>query len=220
MSTPSILDEVAAYYGSKLAEYGPTAKGVDWNSEDSHALRHQQFLRLIGEARDASVLDLGCGFGDFRRFLQAQGHRGPFIGYDVAPGMIAAAARLHGEGPHCRWRVGAVPEESVDFAVASGIFNVKRGIPLDRWQSHVRGTIDVLARAARRGFAFNMLSLSSDPERRRPDLYYADAAAMLAYCVSRFGRSVALMQDYGLYEFTVIVRQSDGAEEIAACRQP
>ena len=71
----------------------------------------------------------------------------------------------------------------------------------------IHQTIDVLARAGRRGFAFNLLSLSSDPERRRPNLYYADPAEMLSHCLARYGRSVALLQDYGLYEFTVIVRQ-------------
>ena len=30
---------------------------------------------------------------------------------------------------------------------------------------------------------------------------------MLSYCLARYGRSVALLQDYGLYEFTVVVRQ-------------
>jgi hypothetical protein len=32
---------------------------------------------------------------------------------------------------------------------------------------------------------------------------------MLAHCLSRYGRSVALMQDYGLYEFTVMVRHQN-----------
>ena len=41
---------------------------------------------------------------------------------------------------------------------------------------------------------------------RRPNLYYADPAEMLSYCLTRFGRSVALLQDYGLWEFTVLVR--------------
>jgi hypothetical protein len=34
---------------------------------------------------------------------------------------------------------------------------------------------------------------------------------MLAYCLTRYGRSVALIQDYGLYEFTVLVRQENAA---------
>ena len=71
----------------------------------------------------------------------------------------------------------------------------------------MRTTIDALSKAGRRGFGFNMLSLNSDPERRRADLHYADPAAILADCIARYGRHVALLQDYGLWEFTVLVRQ-------------
>ena len=202
----SIRSEIAAYYSSKLASHGPTSQGVDWNGAVSHDVRHCQFLRLFGGDSQASILDLGCGYGDFLRFLRAKGHKGPFIGYDVAPAMIAQAARLHGQ-VGCRWRLGAEPGEAADFAIASGIFNVKGDVPDESWAPYIHQTIDVLARAGRRGFAFNLLSLSSDPERRRPNLYYADAAGMLSHCLARYGRSVALLQDYGLYEFTVIVRQ-------------
>ena len=202
-----ILSKVAAYYASKLELHGATPQGVDWNGQTSHELRHQQFLRLLDGAQDASVLDLGCGYGDFLRFLRAQGHRGKFIGYDVAPSMIEEARALHGEAADQQWRIGAHPDDVADFAVASGIFNVKGEVPDTSWTPYVLQTIDVLARAGRHGFAFNLLSLSSDPERRRPNLYYADPAGMLAHCLSRYGRSVALLQDYGLYEFTIVVRQ-------------
>jgi SAM-dependent methyltransferase len=203
-----LLERAAHYYAARLAEYGPTPRGVDWNGPESHQLRHRQFLRLIDDP-DASVLDLGCGFGDFLSFLRQVGHRGAFVGYDVAVAMIEQAKRLHGEGLDRRWRIGAVPNEQADFAVASGIFNVKGSAPDHAWEPYVRDTIDVLAQAGRRGFAFNMLSLSSDPERRRPDLHYADPAAILSRCLSHYGRSVALLQDYGLYEFTLIVRRPD-----------
>jgi SAM-dependent methyltransferase len=203
----SIRGEVAAYYSSKLATHGPTSQGVDWNGAASHDTRHRQFLRLLGDDRQASVLDLGCGYGDFLRFLRAEGHQGPFIGYDVAATMIAEASRLHGEVA-CRWRIGAEPGETADFAVASGIFNVKGEVSIDAWGSYVRDTVDVLARAGRRGFGFNVLSLSSDPARRSANLYYADPAEMLSHCLVRYGRSVALLQDYGLYEFTIVVRHS------------
>jgi SAM-dependent methyltransferase len=201
----SIRSEVAAYYSAKLATHGPNSNGVDWNGTASHELRHRQFLRLLEDGREASVLDLGCGFGDFFRFLRTEGHRGPFIGYDVAPSMIAEAVRLHGE-VGCRWQVGGEPSEAADFAVASGIFNVRGSVPVELWAQYVLDTIDVLARVGTRGFAFNVLSLSSDHERRAAHLYYADAAETLSYCLQRYGRSVALLQDYGLYEFTVIVR--------------
>lgn len=204
---PAILHGIASYYTSRLAAHGPTARGVDWSSETSQAVRHRQFMRLIDGSPDASLLDLGCGYGDFLRFVRLQGHRGPFVGYDVASSMIAKAQQLNGEGPDRQWRVGAAPAETADFAIASGIFNVKGDVATDAWTQHVSAVLDILAGAGRRGFAFNVLSLASDPDRRRPDLYYADPADTLAYCLSRFGRNIALLQDYGLYEFTVIVRR-------------
>jgi SAM-dependent methyltransferase len=200
-----LLEKVAAYYASRLREHGATPRGVDWNSLESQELRHRQFLRLIDDPA-ASVLDLGCGFGDFLRFLRGTGHRGAFIGYDVAPTMIDAARGLHGEGADRTWRIGATPSEVADFAVGSGILNVKGDVPADVWELYVRDTIETLGRIGRRGFAFNVLTLCSDPERRRPDLFYADPCGMLSWCLARFGRSVALLHDYGLYEFTIIVR--------------
>ena len=205
----AILSEVAAYYALKLEAHGPTPQGVDWNGADSHEARHRQFLRLLDGNLKASIIDVGCGFGDFLRFLRTAGFQGRFVGYDIAPSMIEKARELYGESDGRQWRVGAEPAEVADFAIASGIFNVKGDVPDKIWTGYVHQTIDILARAGRLGFAFNVLSMSSDPDRRRQNLYYSDPAQMLAHCLSRYGRSVALMQDYGLYEFTVVVRHTN-----------
>jgi SAM-dependent methyltransferase len=204
-----ILSDIAAYYAAKLEAHGSKAEGVDWNGLDSHERRHRQFLRLLDGAWNASVIDLGCGFGDFLRFLRSDGYRGRFTGYDVAPSMICKARELHGETTDCRWRVGSDPAEAADFAIASGIFNVKGSVTGDIWTRYVHRNIDILAHTGRRGFGFNVLSKSSDPDRRRSDLYYADPVEMLCHCLSRYGRSVALLQDYGLYEFTILVRHDN-----------
>jgi SAM-dependent methyltransferase len=193
----SILKGVASYYASKLDLHGATPRGVDWNDTDSHERRHRQFLRLLDGSPNASIIDIGCGFGDFFRFLRTTGHQGRFVGYDIAPSMIAKALELHGRAADREWRVG---------------FNVKGDVPDEAWADYVKQTMATLARAGSRGFAFNVLSLSSDPGRRRSDLFYADPAEMLAYCLSHYGRSVALLQDYGLYEFTIVIRHHNAGE--------
>ena len=207
-SSADILDRVAQYYAAKLAAHGTTARGVDWKDAESQTQRHRQLLRLLGSDHDASIVDLGCGYGDFLSFLRAEGFSGPYIGYDIAPEMIEAARHIHGEGSNRSWRVGSAPETSAGYAVASGILNVKGDFSTEDWHAHVLKTIEVLSRAGERGFAFNVLTLSGDPALRRPDLYYADPADMLAYCVRHFGAAVAVLQDYGLWEFTVIVRHT------------
>lgn len=203
-----ILRAVACYYSDKLAEHGATPQGVDWKDVDSQHLRHRQFLRLLADEPDASVIDVGCGYGDFLPFLRAVGHRGPYIGCDVAESMVEAARGLHGRGPDHEFIIGSAPTGAADYAVGSGILNVMRGAAPQAWSGYVRDTIDTLARAGRRGFGFNMLSLTSDPQRRRADLHYGDPVGVLADCIARYGRHVALLQDYGLWEFTVLVRQS------------
>lgn len=203
----AILRDVESYYTARINTHGATPSGVDWNGTESHALRHRQFLRLLDGTPNAEVLDLGCGYGDFFGFLRANGHHGPFTGYDVSAAMIDHARRIHGAAEGCTWKVGAVPERPADFAIASGIFNVKGDVSVSEWQAYMQATIDILAESGRLGFAFNVLSLASDPERRRPNLYYADPCETLSYCLKKFGRSVALLQDYGLYEFTLLVRR-------------
>lgn len=203
-----ILSEVNAYYTNKVRQHGATPSGVDWKDAASHNIRHTQFLRLIASHPAASVLDLGCGYGDFLRFLRENGHTGRYIGYDVSEAMIAEAERLHHGDQNCEWRVGAEPTEPADYAIASGILNVKGSVPHTVWETYVLDTVMLLGTSSKLGFAVNMLTTSSDHDRRRDDLHYVDPADMLRLCLDRFGRSVALLQDYGLYEFTVIVRHT------------
>lgn len=206
MSGESILDGVGRYYAQRLAEHGPGPRGVDWNGADSQRLRHAQFLRLIEAEPGASILDLGCGYGDFLDFLRQRGLRGAYAGWDIAPEMVAAARQRHGEAGDHVFHVGAQPDHACDFAIASGVLNVKGDVPPSDWAAYVEGVIDILARSGRKGFGFNLLSLSSDEDKRRAHLYYADPAAILRLCLDRYGRHVALLQDYGLWEFTVLVR--------------
>ena len=207
-TSSAIHQATASYYTRKLREFGSSPRGVDWRDEQSQRLRHSQFLHLLADNLDGSIGDLGCGYGDFFGFLRERGHRGAYRGYDVAAEMLEAARARHGEGDDRRWIQAGEPAEITDFVIASGIFNVKQDCDTAAWESYVLETIDRMAAHARRGFAFNVLSLHSDPEYRRPDLYYSDPGQMLNHCGRRYSRHVACLQDYGLYEYTLIVRKA------------
>ena len=66
--------------------------------------------------------------------------------------------------------------------MASGIFNVKQDAPTTEWHAYVLDTIADLAALGTRGFAFNALTLYSDPDKRRADLYYADPLELFDHC--------------------------------------
>ncbi len=201
-----VLEPVARYYAAKLRAHGTTARGVDWNSPDSQDRRFTELLRVVRGDRNASINDYGCGYGALAVRVRRDGYRGPYCGYDVAPEMVAAAGAQAGLLDHCRFTSDAGELAVADYTVASGIFNVRLAASVDGWEQHVRDTVDRLAALSLRGFAFNMLTSHADADRMRDDLYYADPAEWLTYCLRRFPRSVALLHDYPLYEFTMLVR--------------
>ena len=208
MAETEILRDVANYYSGKLQANGPGAVGMDWRDEASQFNRFDQLLRLI-EPRDGSVVDFGCGAGALLPYARARGYTGAYLGIDIAPDMIAVAATQHGGMPHARFEIGARPTAPADFAVASGIFNVRLGHDPAAWDAYMEETVAELDRAGRRGFAFNCLTAYSDADRMRPDLNYADPCHWFDLCKRRYSRQVALLHDYGLWEFTLIVRKPE-----------
>jgi SAM-dependent methyltransferase len=201
-----LLDDVAQYYAGRLREFGATPAGVDWRDEASQRTRFEQLLKAIEDGGE-SVLDLGCGYGALLGFLREQRFPGTYHGLDVVPEMIAAAKARHSDDARASFAVGSLPGRAADYVLASGIFNVRRRRGDPEWQDYVEATLAEMDRAARHGFAFNCLTSYSDPERMRDDLYYGDPCHYFDLCKRCYSRDVALLHDYGLWEFTIIVRK-------------
>jgi SAM-dependent methyltransferase len=197
---------VADYYTTKLHQFGPVAQGVDWNSPASQNLRFEQLLKLCDGAPSFSINDFGCGYGALLGMLVERGWQGTYVGYDVAPAMVASAQALHAGARGATFTAAEADLAPADFTVASGIFNVRMQTPQGEWQAYVLDTLARLAALSRKGFAFNVLTSYSDADRMRPDLYYADPCFLFDHCKRRYSRHVALLHDYGLYEFTILVR--------------
>jgi len=121
----------------------------------------------------------------------------------MATAAHARMASLHG----CVVTAKREQLQPADFAVASGVFNVKQDADNDSWRAYIWETLADLAALGTRGFAFNALTSYSDEDKRRPDLYYADPLEAFDRCKRTFSRFVTLLHDYPLYEFTIIVRR-------------
>jgi SAM-dependent methyltransferase len=204
-----LLDAVQRYYSEKVAEHGPTAKGVDWNDPASQELRFEQLLKVCDPAVAFALNDYGCGYGALATYLEQRDLPFTYTGFDISAEMLAQARELLRDSSRCRFVASDDELEQADYTVASGIFNVKLDAPEDAWERHTLETLSRLNDLSARGFAFNMLTSYSDADRMRDDLYYADPRVIFDHCKRTFSRWVALLHDYGLYEFTVVVRKDD-----------
>jgi SAM-dependent methyltransferase len=202
-----LLGEVAHYYSEKLAQYGDTPRGVDWNGEESQTLRFEQLSKIVAGAGAFSLNDLGCGYGALLDFLSDRLPLASYLGIDVCKDMVAIARRRHQGHKQARFLTAAEPDRIADYGVASGVFNVRLGRNDAEWFDYLQGALDVLDRTSRRGFAFNCLTSYSDEDKKRDYLYYAAPCRLFDLCKRKYSRHVSLLHDYGLYEFTILVRK-------------
>jgi SAM-dependent methyltransferase len=201
-----LVAPVERYYTECLQTHGPTPQGVDWSSEEAQQARFTQLLAIIqGSCTRPTIVDYGCGYGALAARLLARHDDFRYIGFDVSESMIQTARGLTSD-PRCSFTSDDNDIGRVDFAVASGIFNVRLDASDSVWRDYIVATCDKIAGHSMHGFAINMLTRYADPPLMRKHLYYADPAYYFALCKERYSRNVALLHDYDLYEFTLLVR--------------
>ncbi|EMS77641.1 class I SAM-dependent methyltransferase [Desulfotignum phosphitoxidans] len=203
----SIIRDVAKYYSSKLAEHGETPQGVDWNGEYGQLLRFVQLCKIVDESKEFSLNDLGCGYGALFDHLNQNYPNFMYYGYDISETMILSAQKKFEKEMNAEFFIDAEPSKLADYSIASGIFNVRFGYSDDEWWDYIVKAIDSLNKSCRFGFAFNCLTSYSDKDKMREDLYYADPCKIFDICKKRYSRHVALLHDYELYEFSILVRK-------------
>jgi SAM-dependent methyltransferase len=89
-------------------------RSLGWGSRESQGIRFQ-VLAGIGIGEGDSVLDVGCGYGDFGQAMFKN-----YTGYDIVPEMIKEAKKRYPQHKFItEWK-----DETFDWIVASGVFNL------------------------------------------------------------------------------------------------
>jgi SAM-dependent methyltransferase len=204
----NILTEISDYYSTKITTFGATPQGVDWNGAFSQTTRFEQLAKIIAPAESFSIYDLGCGYGALYDYLNVHYKNFTYTGLDISEEMILAAQRRDQSNNTAKYILANEPQENADYGIASGIFNVRLERSDDEWYNYLETTLDLLDRTSNRGFAFNCLTSYSDLDKMRDYLYYADSCKVFDLCKRKYSKEVALLHDYGLYEFTILVRKN------------
>ena len=201
-----ILTATGSYYSAKLDQFGETHKGVDWNSTESQELRFAQLLKVVDLSTQFSLNDFGCGYGHLYDYVSKLAQDFTYVGYDISTKMIESASkRLPFQ--NCSFEFGQSLSATSDYTVASGIFNVRQNADDDIWLAYILKLLDDMDDHSKRGFSFNCLTKYSDKEYMKDYLYYADPLVLFDHCKRNYSKNVALLHDYGLYEFTILVRK-------------
>ncbi|MGB6038200.1 MAG: class I SAM-dependent methyltransferase [Cryomorphaceae bacterium] len=199
---------IAEYYTKKIEEHGVSPEGVDWNGTESQELRFLELMKVI-DARNFSIIDVGCGYGALLDYMvKTNIDSKGYLGVDLSKEMVKEAKNLHPKQADQFDHISRLEDmKNADYAVASGIFNVRLTETDDNWINYIKQTLTVINSKTSKGFSFNILTSYSDEEKKRDYLYYASPEELFAFCKNNFSRNVALLHDYNLYEFSILVRK-------------
>jgi SAM-dependent methyltransferase len=175
---------------------------------EAQEVRFLQLAKVISKARDFTILDYGCGYGAYADYLDKLGFEfTKFYGFDILESAVTKASTLHHQPDKYFFTTNIKKIPMVDFAIASGVFNIRLNATHQQWTDYVLQCLQQINKLSQFGFASNFLTKYSDPEKMSARLYYADPCLIFDYCKTHFSRNVALLHDYQLYDFTIIVKK-------------
>lgn len=192
--------QVLKFHKDCLARSGEGSAGaLGWETAESQ-LKRFEVLAGIADLSNATVLDLGCGYGDLKAFLDERYAGVRYTGIDFMPEFIERAKqRFSGDitAQFLRQDFTAKDLPEADFVFGSGIFCYPTQQP-----DYYLGLIDRMFRSAHKAIAFNMLNAADFPE----GLYLKahDIKSIYHYCRAK-SNWVELRTGYLAGDFTVYI---------------
>ncbi len=179
-----------------LTRHGYHPNALYWSSKEIQEIRFK-ILSDIGIESGDSVLDVGCGFGDFKRWFEMGGGRLKFSGVDLSPDMVAVAEEKHSDACFYSGELADFDfaPASFDWAILSGALNEQ----LHDDGAYARHVISDMYRLCRKGVAFNMLDAR---QLQAHDLQSVSPNRLLTYC-EEICEGCELYDDYLANDFTI-----------------
>jgi SAM-dependent methyltransferase len=179
-------------YEELIERYKAGPQSLHFVSQYSQLTRFLQFLK-IGLIENKKILDLGCGLGDFFKFLQEQGITTHYTGYDIVSHFVGHCLKTYPEA-HFEERdiLFSKPAAKFDYIFASGIFAHTN-------QPSFEEIVTLAFDMCEQGFAFNMF------ETTQPDFFHITQEEVLFFCNRLNPRKRVLVEEYLPGDYTIIL---------------
>jgi ubiquinone/menaquinone biosynthesis C-methylase UbiE len=197
-------------YDDLVEKFGDSPLSLGWGLKDRREIRFRVLMEPW-DLKDATVLDLGCGFGDLLGFMQSSGLNVNYTGFDSSYKALEIARVKNPTGRYELIDLTNLEDEdrNFDFVFASGIFNDKRSDSSDFARNVLRQTY----RLAKKGFSMNFLSTSANVRYERSEY---TAPSEIARICEESSMRFQINHFYMPFEFTVHVskRQKFNVESV------
>src|SRR5512147_1420956 len=200
---PFSKEQLLSFYNFHLKKFGDRPEALRWTPQGQ--LKRYHMLADIAPAKElnnSTVLDYGCGTGDFYRFLKRRSIQVKYTGVDINENFIALARKKY---PECTFRVMNADDDVVeglfDYIFICGVFNLNvPGVDED-----MKNALMTLFRHCNKGLVLS--ALSSHTPVKDHELHFTSPEEILKFAIETLSPAVALRHDripndFMLYVYT------------------
>lgn len=185
-------------YMERFRKYGMDIRTLASGNRDRQLIRFKAFSE-IGGLNGASILDVGCGFGDFYQYLKDEGIKVKYTGIDICPAFVEVCAERFPEAKFAVKDLQTDPvKEKYDYVVSSQTFNnrLAEGENMRLMKDVLQKSYDICTK----GVAVDMVTSCVDFQEDH--LFYYSPEEIFTFAKS-ITKRVTLRHDYPLYEFMI-----------------
>ncbi|WP_249262323.1 class I SAM-dependent methyltransferase [Leptospira alexanderi] len=189
-------------YSKRLDQLGHDVRTLGWGSLEQQRHRFMQTLCYKNFSNDKSILDIGCGFGDYLAYLIEKNV--PFKNYkgiDINPDLIDQCIKIwEGRDFHASFRVENIAEGGqrksiADIGIMLGLLNLNHYGKIDNYNysfNLIRNAFSLVSET----LIVDFLSSKLTPQYPKEEfVFYHDPSAILEFALS-LTSNVVLKHDY------------------------
>lgn len=199
-----------ADYKKKYKKFGYSPKALGWDKGKQNLRFHALTHRF--ELNGCSILDLGCGFGDFNAYLKKTGISDyKYLGVDIVDDFIAEANSRYACDNICFLQDDILSynsSEPFDYVISSGVFN---HIFIDCYQG---GGYAFIWECMVKAFSICNVALSfdflSDKVDYRLEHTFHSAPEKILNMAYGLSRNIVFDNSYFPFEFCITIYKDNG----------
>lgn len=153
------------FYVNAYKNHGVSAKGVHWDSKETQYLRFKILTSFIKDIENSSLIDLGCGYGEYLNFLNEQNIKPEiYLGVDCEDFILNIAKKRFPNNTFLKCDIVENEIIKADYLLCSGTLNL-----LNK-NTFLKAIINCFI-ASKKGFIFNFLTKESIHKLEKPMIY-------------------------------------------------
>jgi ubiquinone/menaquinone biosynthesis C-methylase UbiE len=183
------------HYTDLYKKFGDHPGSLGW-PKGKQEIRFQT-MSEIGNLNNSSILDVGCGFGDYATYLQKKKKNIKYLGIDINPIFIEKAKE---KNPNTSFKICDIEKQKIkkkfDWVFAIGITN-KCGS-----YQYIENMLQEMFQISKKGIGMDFLSSYVDYKGKGD--YHASPERILKIA-KKISKRVIIRHDYLPYQFCVYI---------------